>query len=151
MNNNNSGKRPIRLEILIVAILAAISLAASPSFLNPSSYAWTDPNPNPRGEKAPVVVSGKNIYVVWGTDKGTQNNNGELMFMVSTDSGKTFSNKINLSNSPNADAIDQMIDVDEDLIAVTWWEHNQTSNIPVMRISTDNGKSFGDLIMLSAK
>ena len=81
----------------------------SPSLLNRSSYAWTDPSPQPRGQKAPVVVSGKNIYVIWGTDKNTANNNGDLMFKVSTDSGKTFSNKINLSNSPNADAIDQMI------------------------------------------
>ena len=42
------------------------------------------------------------------------------MFRVSTDDGKTFSDKINLSNSPNADATDQNIDVGENLIAVTW-------------------------------
>ena len=61
-------------------------------------------------EKAPVVVSGgrSNIYVVWGTDKNTVNKNGDLMFRVSNDGGKTFSNKINLSSSTNADAIDQM-------------------------------------------
>jgi hypothetical protein len=33
-------------------------------------------------------------------------------------------------------------------IAVTWWEHNQTSNVPVMRISTDNGKTFSPILML---
>ena len=71
------------------------------------------------------------------------------MFRVSTDNGKTFSNKINLSNSTNADATDQIIDVDENLIAVTWWEHNQTANIPVMRISTDNGKTFGPILAWS--
>jgi hypothetical protein len=72
-------------------------------------------------QKAPVVVfRSNNIYVLWGTDKGTPNKNGELMFRVSTDGGKTFSDKINLSNSTNADATDQMIDVDENTIAVTW-------------------------------
>jgi hypothetical protein len=34
---------------------------------------------------------------------------------------------------------------------VTWWETNQTSNEPVMRVSTDNDKTFGEKIMLSAK
>ena len=87
--------------------------------------------------------------MVWSTDKGTANKNGELMFRVSTDGGKTFSDKINLSNSANADAIDQNIDVDENTIAVTWWEHNQTANIPVMRISTDNGKIFGPILKLA--
>jgi hypothetical protein len=39
---------------------------------------------------------------------------------------------------------------DEGKIAVTWWEHNQTSIQPVMKVSTDNGKTFGDKIRLSA-
>jgi tricorn protease-like protein len=72
------------------------------------------------------------------------------MFRVSTDGGKTFSDKINLSNSTNADAIDQSIDVDENTIAVTWWEKNQTSNIAVMRISTDNGQTFSPILKLAA-
>jgi tricorn protease-like protein len=72
------------------------------------------------------------------------------MFRVSTDGGKTFSNKINLSNSTNADAIDQMTSVDENTIAVTWWEKNQTANVPVMRISTDNGQTFSPILKLAA-
>ena len=71
------------------------------------------------------------------------------MFRVSNDGGKTFSNKINLSNSTNADAIDQMISVDENTIAVTWWEKNQTANVPVMRISTDNGQTFSPILKLA--
>ena len=72
-----------------------------------------------------------------------------MMFRVSTDGGKTFSNKINLSNSTNADAIDLMISVDENTIAVTWWEHNQTANVPIMRISTDNGQTFSPILTLA--
>src|ERR671930_371759 len=37
-------------------------------------------------------------------------------------------------------------------VYVTWWERaNLTSNEPVMRISNDNGKTFGEKVMLSAK
>jgi hypothetical protein len=34
-------------------------------------------------------------------------------------------------------------------VYVNWWERNQTTNEPVMRVSNDNGKSFGEKIMLS--
>jgi hypothetical protein len=115
----NSYKKSIAMSVAAAIIIAASSFAASPISPLQSSYAWIQPDVDPeRSQKAPVVVSGNNIYVVWGTDKGTVNKNGELMFRVSTDGGKTFSDKINLSNSTNADAIDQMIDVDENTIAV---------------------------------
>ena len=31
---------------------------------------------------------------------------------------------------------------------VTWWERNQTSDVPVARISTDGGETFGAMMML---
>ena len=138
--------------VVAYAILAAASTTLLSSFQIIVASAFSDPGQGSRAEKAPVVVSGggNNIYVVWGTDKNTVNKNGEIMFRVSTDGGKTFSNKINLSNYTNANAIDQMISVDGDTIAVTWWEHNQTANIPVMRISTDNGQTFSPILKLAA-
>jgi hypothetical protein len=33
---------------------------------------------------------------------------------------------------------------------VTWWEGNQTDDIPVMRVSNDNGATFGPVLMLGA-
>jgi hypothetical protein len=33
---------------------------------------------------------------------------------------------------------------------VTWWESNQTSDVPVMRVSTDNGATFGSVLTLAA-
>ena len=36
-------------------------------------------------------------------------------------------------------------------VYVTWWERNQTMNEPVMRVSNDNNKTFGQEIMLSEK
>ncbi len=47
--------------------------------------------------------------------------------------------KINLSNSPNSDSVDVSLSEDEGKVAVSWWERNQTSNEPVVRVSTDNG------------
>ena len=42
-----------------------------------------------------------------------------------------------------------MISVDGDTIAVTWWEKNQIANVPVMRISTDNGQTFSPILKLA--
>src|SRR5574341_1707543 len=99
------------------------------------------------GEYAPVTISGDNVYVTWWTNK---TGNDEVMFRASTDGGKTFGDKINLSNTPNSDSVNVQIAEDEGKVAVSWWERNSTSNDPVMRVSTDNGKTFGDTIHLSA-
>lgn len=71
------------------------------------------------------------------------------MFRASTDAGKTFGDKINLSNTTNAESTDVEIDSDANSVVVTWWEANQTSDVPVMRISNDNGKTFGPMLILS--
>jgi hypothetical protein len=73
------------------------------------------------------------------------------MFKASTDSGKTFSDKMNLSNSPNSESQDVEIAAAGNNVYVTWWERNSTSNEPVLRVSNDSGKTFGEKIMLSLK
>ena len=110
--------------------------------------AYTGVDASPVERKAPVEVSGYNIYIAWWTNK---TGNDEVMFRISTDAGKTLSDSMNLSNSPTSDSQDVQLSEDEGKIAVSWWERNQTSNESVMRISTDNGKTFGDIINLSAK
>jgi hypothetical protein len=72
------------------------------------------------------------------------------MFRGSTDGGKTFDDKINLSNSTKAESQDAQIDASLDRVFVTWWERNATSDQPVLRISIDNGKTFGPILKLSA-
>lgn len=71
------------------------------------------------------------------------------MFRASNDAGKTFENKINLSNTTNSESIDAEIAADGTKGIVTWWERNQTRNEPVMKISTDGGKTFGPLLKLA--
>jgi len=88
-----------------------------------------------------------NIYVAWWTNK---TGNDEVMYRLSSDSGKTFTDKVNLSNTPNSDSVDVEISADEGRVAVSWWERNQTLNEPVIRISTDNGKTFGPVLKLAS-
>jgi hypothetical protein len=98
--------------------------------------------------KAPAVVSGDNIYIAWWTNN-TENGNEEVMFRASTDGGATFSDKINLSNTTDADSNRVEIHGEADTVVVSWWESNQTSDTPVARISTDAGETFGPMLMLA--
>jgi hypothetical protein len=98
---------------------------------------------------APIATSGdNNVYIAWWSNK---TGNDEVMFKASTDDGKTWSNKVNLSNTPNSQSQDAQIAAAGNNVYVSWWERNATSNEPVLRVSNDNGKSFGHMIMLSAK
>ena len=98
---------------------------------------------------APAVISGDNIYVAWWTNK-TANNNEEVMFRASNDAGQTFGDKINLSNTTDADSWRVEIAGEGDNVIVSWWETNQTSDTPVARISNDAGQTFGPLLRLAA-
>lgn len=114
------------------------------------SYAWNDPDTEPRSQKAPAIISGDNIYIIWFTDRGHQTLTVKLFFRASNDGGATFGDKINLSNSNNTDSIDAEIAAEGDNVVVTWWERtNATNTEPVARISTDNGATFGPIIMLA--
>jgi hypothetical protein len=86
--------------------------------------------------------------VAWWTNN-TANNNDEVNFRASTDGGQTFGEKINLSNTPDSDSNKVEIDSDTDSVVVTWWETNQTSDTPVMRVSNDNGATFGPVLTLA--
>jgi hypothetical protein len=111
------------------------------------AVAFIDPNTEPvKRMGARMATSGDNLYIVWWSNKS---GNNEVMFRASTDGGKTFADKINLSNSPKTDSSDANIAASENKVYVTWWEHNSTSNEPVSRISNDAGKTFGSLLYLS--
>ncbi len=73
-----------------------------------------------------------------------------VIFRASTNGEQTLGDKINLSNTPNADSIRAEIDSDVDRVVVTWWKTNQTSDTPVMRVSNDNGETFGPTLNLTS-
>jgi phage tail sheath gpL-like len=141
--------RNMRLRILIAAFFA-ISIVATT--LQQSGSAATFKiglkTAHLTSGMVPIVISGNNVYLVWSSNKS---GNDEVMFKASTDGGKTFGNKMNLSNSTNSESQDVQIAAAVNNVYVTWWERNQTSNEPVLRISNDNGKTFGEMIMLSSK
>ncbi|MDN5847288.1 MAG: hypothetical protein L0H53_13560 [Candidatus Nitrosocosmicus sp.] len=97
-------------------------------------------------KKAPVAVSGKNVYIVWFNDQNIPNNNSEELFRYFNDSGVKLSDKINLGNTTNADSVNAEIAADGNNVIITWWERNQTSNEPVVGMSSDSGLTFGPLL-----
>ncbi len=100
--------------------------------------------------KAPIVSSGNNAYVVWTSHPtNTTGASDQVMFRASHNGGTTFGNKINLSNSSKFQSHDVEIDATGNKVLVTWWESNQTADIPVMRISADKGDTFGPLMKLA--
>jgi hypothetical protein len=129
----------------IVIISTMVQLADGKAFL-PSNFAKTQLATELR--QAPIVTSGDNIYISWSTN--ITGNNDEVMFRVSTDGGKTFGDRMNLRNSTKSESQDAQIAASGDRVFVTWWERNATSNEPVMRVGTDNGKAFGPILKLAA-
>jgi hypothetical protein len=102
----------------------------------------------PTSFRAPPAITGDNIYVAWWTNN-TANDNEEVNFRASNDGGQTFGDKINLSNTTNSNSSNVEIESDADSIVVSWWETNQTSTTPVMRVSNDNGATFGSVLRLA--
>jgi hypothetical protein len=132
---------------VIIGITLVITFGATTPILHHEAEAIRfDANGDVRA--APPAISGENVYVAWWTNN-TGNNIDEVMFRSSTDGGTTFGDKINLSNTTDADSTRVEIDSDADSVVVTWWETNQTSSVPVMKVSSDNGATFGPMLMLA--
>ena len=144
MINELSTKRII-LPI-IAALIILVAIVSATTTLRQSAYAYTWPCIDRSEGKAPMTISGNNLYVAWW---GNGTGNYEVMFKASHDNGQTFGDKINLSNTPNSESTRVEIDSDVNSVVVTWWETNQTANTPVMKISIDYGKTFGPMLNLS--
>ncbi len=118
-----------------VAVLMTISFV--PLVLQ--SYSSATSIPIYEAQKlAPTVISGNNVYIVWFTNEGTVNSNYEVGFRASNDSGMTFGPITNVSNTDNSDSVNAEISAEGGNIIVSWWEKNETSFLPVAKVSTDN-------------
>lgn len=133
MNNGNVLRIILGISLLGTTLIATTTLG--------EAFA-------PTSRRAPPSVTGDDVYVAWWTNN-TFNNNDEVNFRASTDGGQTFGDKINLSNTTDFDSSNVEIDSDGDSVVVTWWETNQTSETPVMRVSNDNGATFGPILLLA--
>jgi hypothetical protein len=143
----------LSLAITIVLLVASVTtITTAPLTALASRFGGGEEtgfiNPTTGERKAPSVVSGDNIYIAWWTNN-TENGNEEVMFRASNDGGATFSDKINLSNTTDADSWRVEIAGEGADVLVSWWETNQTSDTPVARLSTDGGQTFGPVLMLA--
>jgi Tfp pilus assembly protein PilE len=137
-----------RVGVIIMITLVSITMIGATIIQQRVLSATEQTFEQKRKAAAPIATSDDNAYVAWWSNK---TGNDDVMFKASTDGGKTWSNKVNLSNTPKSDSQDVQIAADGNNIYVTWWERNQTANEPVLRVSNDNGKTFGEKIMLSEK
>lgn len=131
-----------RLEIL-VAVFLVFSLAIVT--MQPQQSAEGAAG-RVRNDCVPLSASGDNVYVSWVSNK---TGNFEVMFRVSNDNGKTFSDKINLSNTTGSDSLDPHIASNAKNVYVSWHD-NQTGNWDTyLRTSKDSGKTFGDIVRIN--
>jgi hypothetical protein len=100
------------------------------------------------GSLAPMVVSGDNVFIVWSTNR---TGNWEVMMRTSNDGGETFGDSVNLSNSNMTDSIGPDIIITGNNILVSWRENNLNTGTTesLVRISNDEGETFGPIMLLS--
>jgi hypothetical protein len=74
------------------------------------------------------------------------------VFRASTNDGSaTFRDKIYLSNSTDAESQNaEIVAAGDNSVFVSWWETNPMNGTSesVLRVSTDNGQTFGPVVML---
>lgn len=131
--------------VVIVMITLGTAIIATTTTIQQQVDAVTSKRDFQGGTQTSIFEN--DVYVAWWSNKS---GNNEVMYRLSSDAGKTFTDKVNLSNTPNSDSVDVEISADEGRVAVSWWERNQTLNEPVIRISNDNGKTFGPVLKLAS-
>ena len=136
----------LRAIMLIALVSTIIGIGVTPILLQQSAYGIGGIGGGVQNDrKAPIATSGDNIYIAWWTNK---TGNDEVMFRASTDNGATFGDKINLSNSTvNSERAE--IGTSGKNVFVTWWQTMNGKDVPMLRVSTDNGKTFGPILNLS--
>ena len=99
-----------------------------------------------RNDCVPLSASGDNVFVSWVSNK---TGNFEVMFRISNDNGKTFTDKINLSNTTDSDSLDPHIAANGQNLYVSWHD-NKTGNWDTyLKTSNDGGKTFGNAIRIN--
>jgi hypothetical protein len=144
-------KQETASKVVLTVVLVLVATIAGTPILQQTVLAAVNVGADTRSEpKAPMVASGgDNLYIVWWTNKS---GNWEVMFRASNDAGETIGDKINLSNSTDADSQNAEIVASGNNVYVSWWETstnpaNKTSE-SVLRISNDNGNTFWPILVL---
>ena len=139
-------KEKTPLGIIIVAITFATTIAVTHTLIQIQAAHASVISSTSRLIGGTIAVSGSNVYAAWWNNK---TGDFEVMFRASVDNGHTFGPKINLSNSPGVDSTAAQIGAEGKNVYVIWWESSGNTAEPFLRISYDNGNTFGQKIMLS--
>src|SRR6266487_5979777 len=140
-------KEKTPLGVIIVAITLATTIAVTPTLIQiQSTQASVISSTSRNFLGGTIAVSGSNVYAAWWNNK---TGDFEVMFRASADNGHSFGPKINLSNSPGVASTDAQIAAEGKNVYVIWWERSANTAEPFLRISYDNGNTFGQKIMLS--
>ena len=131
---------------MIVVLTLATTIAATSTLIQIQSAYASVISSTSRLIGGTIAVSGSNVYAAWWNNK---TGDFEVMFRASADNGHTFGPKINLSNSPGVDSTAAQIGAEGKNVYVIWWETSGNTAEPFLRISYDNGNTFGQKIMLS--
>jgi hypothetical protein len=141
--NDRESLRVILILALLTTSVAATSILLQIQSVEAKKQGFAVPGP----EMIPIVISNHNVYVSWNSNK---TGNYEAMFRASENNGQTFSDKVNISNSPNGTSGQPDLAVFGRNVYVTW-QDNKTGNAETfIRTSTDNGRTFGDAIILNS-
>ncbi len=97
---------------------------------NPASLSY-----NPQ-----LVALGENVYIVWEDDYGNSGNS-DIFYMKSSDGGKTFTSKKNLSDDPSGSGNPQ-ISVSGKNIYVVWTGTSPDGPDILLAQSSDDGNTF---------
>src|SRR6266487_1085292 len=142
-------KEKTPLGVIIVAITLATTIAVTPTLIQiQSTQASVISSTSRNFLGGTIAVSGSNVYAAWWNNK---TGDFEVMFRASADNGHIFGPKINLSNSPGVDSTAAQIGAEGKNVYVIWWETSSSGHTaePFLRISYDNGKTFGEKVILS--
>jgi hypothetical protein len=133
-----------KIPLAISALILVTTIAATPALISmkmAEAFSCRD------FVDAPVAAIGEKVYVTWATNKS---GNWEVMLRASNDSGRTFGEKINLSNSPNADSFDPSISSNgENIVSVSLHDSRSGSVDTYVTTSIDGGKTFGPLVKIN--
>jgi len=142
--------KSMKYSLQNVMILSGIVLVGAGVFATmyqvQISYGFSWPHIDRSDGKAPIAVSGDNVYVTWW---GNSSGNYEVMFKASDDGGQTFSEGISLSNSTNGTSVEADIATSGDNVYVTFADNKTGYADAYVIASNDNGKTFNPAILLT--
>jgi hypothetical protein len=136
-----------RMALAIIATLTlVIAMISTTTTLPQSANAFSWPHLDRSSGKAPIAVSDNNVYVTWW---GNNSGNYEVMFKASNDSGQTFGDNINLSNSTKGISVDADIAASGNNVYILFADNRSGFADAYIMTSNDNGKAFNPAVILT--